>query len=306
MHGPCGSTDKFSPCMQNDKCTKHFPKKFVHTTIVDEEGYPVYRRSNNCRTIEKNGIHLDSRYVVPPNRKLLLTYGAHINVEWCNQSRSIKYLFKYINKEYDHVTTIFSQNTHADGSSTVDEINTYYDCHYISPCETAWRIFLFLIHHREPPVERLSFHLEDEQCVFFSDEDPIENVTNKSTVRESQFSSWFEAKKKCPEARDFTYAKFPLKFWWDRSSKKWERRKNSAFSIGRIFFVTPGSGEIYYLRLLLNVIKGPTSYVELRRINNNDHATFIDACYALGLLDDDKEYIDAIKEASTSGTPSYL
>ncbi|KAM3238286.1 hypothetical protein P3L10_013317 [Capsicum annuum] len=82
MHGPCGSTDKFSPCMQNGKCTKHFPKKFVHTTTLDEEGYPVYRRRDNGKTIEKNNIHLDSRYVVPHNRKLLLTYGAHINVEW--------------------------------------------------------------------------------------------------------------------------------------------------------------------------------------------------------------------------------
>ncbi|KAG5610821.1 hypothetical protein H5410_022102, partial [Solanum commersonii] len=66
------------------------------------------------------------------------------------------------------------------------------------------------------------------------------------------------------------------------------------------------SGEIYYLRLLLNVIKGPTSYEELRRINNYDHPTFRDACYALGLLDDDKEYIEAIKEASTWGMASYL
>ncbi|KAM3218975.1 hypothetical protein P3L10_023506 [Capsicum annuum] len=175
----------------------------------------------------------------------------------------------------------------------------YYDCRYISPCEDAWRIFKFSIHRRESSVERLSFHLEDEQYESFSDEDPIENVTDKSTVRESQFLSWFEANKKFSEARDLTYTEFPLKFWWDRSSKRWERRKNSAFSIGRIFFVTPGSGEIYYLKLLLNVIKGPISYEELRRINNNNHATFRDACYALGLLDDDKEYIDAIKEAST-------
>ncbi|KAM3235661.1 hypothetical protein P3L10_015698 [Capsicum annuum] len=82
MHGPCGSTSKFSPCIQNDKCTKYFPKKFVHTTTVDEEGYPIYRRRDNSRTTEKNSIHLDSRYVVPHNLKLLLTYGAHINVEW--------------------------------------------------------------------------------------------------------------------------------------------------------------------------------------------------------------------------------
>ncbi|KAG5610802.1 hypothetical protein H5410_022083 [Solanum commersonii] len=69
------------------------------------------------------------------------------------------------------------------------------------------------------------------------------------------------------------------------------KRKTSAFSIGRIFFVPPGSGEQYYLRLLLNAVKGPTSYEEIRRINDIDHETFRDACYALGLLDDDKEYV---------------
>ncbi|XP_059289718.1 uncharacterized protein LOC132043247 isoform X6 [Lycium ferocissimum] len=302
MHGPCGSARKSSPCMQNGKCTKHFPKKFVDATTVDEEGYPVYRRRDNGRTIMKNGIELDNRYVVPHNRFLLLKYGAHINVEWCNQSRSIKYLFKYVNKGHDRATAAFSQSTHEDGSSTVDEINMYYDCRYISPCEAAWRILKFPIHHREPPVERLSFHLPNEQPVIFSDDDHIENVVNRPTVRESMFLSWFEANKEYPEARDLTYAEFPLKFRWDQNLKKWVRRKTSAFSIGRIFFVTPGSGELYYLRLLLNIIKGPISYDELR----NDHSTFRDACYALGLLDDDKEYVDAIKEASNWGMPSYL
>ncbi|XP_070004230.1 uncharacterized protein [Nicotiana sylvestris] len=247
MHGPCGSARKSSPCMLNGRCTKHFPKKFVEATTVDEEGYPVYRRTDNGRTIMKNGIDFDN-------------------------------------------------STHDNGSSTVDEINMYYDCRYISPCEAAWRIFKFPIHHREPSVERLSFHFPNEQNVIFSDDDPIDNVANRPTVKESMFLGWFEANKNFSEARDLTYAEFPLKFWWNQKFKKWEKRRKFGFSIGRIFFVTPGSGEIYYLRLLLNVIKGPTSYEQLRRINNHDYLIFRDACYALGLLDDDKEYVDAIKE----------
>lgn len=244
--------------------------------------------------------------MVSHNRFLLLKYGAHINVEWCNQSRSIKYLFKYVNKGNDRVTAAFSQSMNEEDSSNIDEINMYYDCRYISSCEAAWRILEFPIHHREPPVERLAFHLQDEQNVIFSDDDPIDAVANRPRVRESMFLSWFEANKRFTEARELTYAEFPLKFVWKKDTKTWEKRRTSAFSIGRIFFVPPGSGELYYLRLLLNVIRGAKSYEDLKRINNRDHQTFRDACYALGLLDDDKEYVDAINEASDWGMPSYL
>ena len=94
VHGPCGVARRDSPCMFEGKCSKYFPKKYLDATKVDGEGYPVYRRRNNGRTIWKSGIPLDNRYIVPHNRYLLMKYGAHVNVEWCNQSRSIKYLFK--------------------------------------------------------------------------------------------------------------------------------------------------------------------------------------------------------------------
>lgn len=75
--------------------------------------------------------------MVPHNRFLLLKYGAHINVEWCNQSKSIKYLFKYVNKWNDRVTAAFSQSVNKEDSSNFDEINMHYDCRYISSYEVA-------------------------------------------------------------------------------------------------------------------------------------------------------------------------
>lgn len=65
---------------------------------MDQDGYPVYKRRDNGHTIEKNRIILHNGHVVPHNPSLLLKYEAHINMEGCNQSTSIKYLFKYINK----------------------------------------------------------------------------------------------------------------------------------------------------------------------------------------------------------------
>lgn len=66
------------------------------------------------------------------------------------------------------------------------------------------------------------------------------------------------------------------------------------------------SGEVYYLRVLLNIVRGPTSFEEIRTVNGFVHETYKDSCYALGLLDDDKEYIEAIKEASFWSSGKYL
>nr|XP_029145189.1 uncharacterized protein LOC112717234 [Arachis hypogaea] len=306
MHGPCGSAKRDSPCMENGKYIRHFPKKFVDNTTVDDDGYPIYRRRDDGRTIKKSGVDLDSRYVVPHNRTLLLKYGAHINVEWCNQSRSIKYLFKYVNKGHDRVTASFYKSATADTKSDdCDEISMYYDCRYISPCEAVWRIFGYNMHYRDPSVIRLGFHLPDEQPVVFKDDEYLDEVARKASVKESMFLGWFEANKTNPEARCLTYVEFSSKFVWKPDTRKWFPRKSHSV-IGRIFFVPPGSGEIYYLRLLLNFVKGPTCYEDIRTIDGVVYSSFRDACYAMRLLDDDKEYIDAIKEASHWGSGEYL
>lgn len=105
MHGPCG----LSPCMKNRKYSKFFPKKFNETTIVNQDGFPQYRRRANTHKIFKNGVSLDNIHVVPYNIRLLLKFQAHINMEWCNQYSSIKYLFKYIHKGYDRITASIIQ-----------------------------------------------------------------------------------------------------------------------------------------------------------------------------------------------------
>ncbi|XP_072066805.1 uncharacterized protein [Arachis hypogaea] len=130
LHGPCGLISRpTSPCMEEGHCIRHFSKKFYEVTTVDEDGYPSYRHRDNGRMVKLSGIHLNNRYVVPLNKLLLLKYCVHINVEWCNQSRSIKYLFKYVNKGSDRVTASFYTNSTSDNSSIkVDEVKMFYDC----------------------------------------------------------------------------------------------------------------------------------------------------------------------------------
>ena len=149
--------------MNAGKCTKYYPKGFQSTTTVDEDGYPKYKRRDIGVSFEKNGATIDSRYVVPYNPHLLVRYGGHINVEYCNKSNSIKYLFKYVNKGHDRSTIgVSKKDNTTDKDKPVDEIQQYYDCRYVSPCESVWRIFKFDIHHKWPSVMKLTFHLENE------------------------------------------------------------------------------------------------------------------------------------------------
>lgn len=155
--------------MKEFKCSKGFPKSFRNHTTVDSDGYPLYRRRDNSRTVDKGGTTLDNRSVVPYNAFLLKRYQSHINVEWCNQSGAIKYLFKYINKGPDRITAALyegdNDNNVQHQERTVDELEDYLDCRYISACEAAWRIFGYELHYRTPAVERLSFHLPGEQSI---------------------------------------------------------------------------------------------------------------------------------------------
>lgn len=90
IHGPCSVANTSSPCMKDGRCSRYYPKKFQNSTILDENGFPVCRRRDNGNTIVKKGVTIDNRSVVPYNPMLLMKYQAHINMEWCNQSTSIK------------------------------------------------------------------------------------------------------------------------------------------------------------------------------------------------------------------------
>jgi hypothetical protein len=74
--------------------------------------------------------------------------------------------------------------------------------------------------------------------------------------------------------------------------------RKRGFAIGRMYYAHPTSNECYYLRMLLNCVKGATSYEHLRIVDGREHYTFKDACIAMGLLADDNEWHQALEEAS--------
>ncbi|GJY03463.1 helicase [Tanacetum coccineum] len=261
LHGPCGAEAKYAPCTNEGKCSKHFPKKFLVETIINEDGYPVYRRRDNKITAVKGKFTYDNIHVVPHNRYLLLKYHAHINVEWCNRSKAIKYLFKYLNKGPDRATIAIQENVKAgaNGASdqimVVDEIKNYLNFRFLSPCEAVWRLFSFDINYAYPTVMQLNYHLPEQNAITLRDSEDLPALLERESINITMFTEW-------------------------------------------IVYSTPASGERYFLRMLLNVVRGARSFTELKMVNKINYATFKAACFAYGLLNDDKEWTHAIVEAS--------
>ncbi|KAF5793897.1 putative DNA helicase [Helianthus annuus] len=302
MHGPCGELNPSSPCMHNQKCTKGYPKNYCDETFIRNDGWPCYKRPNNSRTVRvgSQDIRLDNRYVVPYNRDLLVKYGCHINVEWCNQGMLVKYLFTYLNKGPDRATAVLegpnSRTSFASLLRNENEIEEYINCRYISAIEACWKLFSFDMNYRSVAVERLPFHEEGCNRVYFRDDADVADVAQRSTSAFSKFTAWMEANRNHPEGRNLTYVEYPTHYTWHEKDRQWMPRYGGN-TIGRIYHVNPSMGEKYYLRLLLNVVRGPRSFKEIRTVDGVEYPNYMLACKALSLLGDDVEWVEAIREA---------
>jgi hypothetical protein len=140
VHGPCGILNKQSPCMADDQCTKNYPKQFCAETTFSIDGYPMYRRREDGRTIvvgpAARPYEVDNRWIVPYNPYLTKKFRAHINLEACTSIKSVKYLFKYVYKGHD------CANIEVTETDTINhnEVKTFLDARYVSAPEAFWRI----------------------------------------------------------------------------------------------------------------------------------------------------------------------
>ena len=136
MHGPCGVSNAKSPCMVDGKCTKQFPKDFVEKTYAAADGYSHYRRRNDGKFVEKNGVRLDNRYVVSYNPYLSMKYSAHINVEICSSIKSCKYLYKYVYKGPDMASVAIESTNNEEREISRDEIQKFVNSRFITMSES--------------------------------------------------------------------------------------------------------------------------------------------------------------------------
>ncbi|GFS96145.1 ATP-dependent DNA helicase [Trichonephila clavipes] len=289
IHGPCGAFNNNSSLMSDGKCTKRYPRKLVSDTITGNDGYPLYRR----RSVEDGGksvvlkirnidIEVDNHWIVPYSPLLSNTFKAHINVEYCNSVKSIKYICKYVNKGSD--MAVFGVRNVA---APLDEINQYQLGCYIS---------------------------SNEARVYFT----ADNVRTRALVPPATTLTAFYSL--CQDdlfAKTLLYSKVPKFNTWNASTKKFQRRKQgkaveghtnlySSDALRRLYTVHPNNTECFYLRLLLINIRGPISFQDLRTVNGQLCATYRQACQELNLLENDAHWDTALADASNTARPQQI
>ncbi|KAJ2935002.1 hypothetical protein H1R20_g2134, partial [Candolleomyces eurysporus] len=299
IHTPCGADgDQNSPCLRNGRCSKCFPKGFREQTSVSEDSYAQLRRRNNGRkaTVTRKGrqFEVDNRYVVAYSRYLLWKYQCHINVECIASIKAIKYIYKYVYKGHDRTIAEIARNN--------NEVQQYLDARYVSACEALWRLLHFRMHEEIPNIVRLQVHLPNLQWHTFNParQRDLQQVLQDASNRDTTLTAWFKSNSDSQDGQNLLYQDYPAMYTWDTKKRKWNRRvlERKMKAIGRMYYVHAASGERFYLRLLLTVVTGATSFEDLRTVEGTVYPSFREACIRRGLLDDDNEWRQCLQEAA--------
>ncbi|XP_061385321.1 uncharacterized protein LOC133320740 [Danaus plexippus] len=322
IHGPCGALNPSSPCMKEGKCTKKYPRALLKDTQTNDKGYPLYRRrtpgdGGRTITLKTRGgtqeVLVDNSWIVPYSPLLSKIYNCHINVEFCNTVQAIKYICKYINKGSDQA--IF--NIRQQGNVNIDprdEVQTYRAGRYVSSNEAAWRILGLPLHERHPTVTHLAVHLPNGQRIYFTENNFRERM---AAPPKTTLTAFFLLCQNDAFAKTLLYVDVPRYYTWNVSSKEWKRRLQgtpvdgwpgvkAGDALGRIYTVHVSNFECYCLRMLLNVVQGPTSFLDLKTVDGQELQTFRQACEKLGLLEDDNHWDATMEEAVLCRSPSQI
>ena len=301
-------------------CSKSYPKDFQEETVDTEEGYPIYRRRNNGRAVSLRNGRIGRRQplggaaqpgaaaqvCLPPER------GGLQRHQGCEVYLQIR-----LQRVGQGVAQGGSAAAAADPGAAAgdavrplrDEIQNYVDGRYLSATEAAWRIFSFALGDQEPAVIRLQIHMPGQQPVRFDAAAAIAEVVE--VEHSSMLVAFFDLCAVQPQERfvaELLYVHVPEFFSWDRKAQCWRRRTRMGPRppIGRVYAVHASQGEIFYLRILLQHVRGPYSFAAVRTVDGHECPTFREACIQRGLLREDAEWSNCLRQAAEYQMPRQL
>lgn len=107
-------------------------------------------------------------------------------------------------------------------------------------------------------------------------------------------------------AHQYTYYQLPEHYGFDHQTRSWHKRRLRHDTIARMYTVHPKDGERYMLRVLLMHVTGAKGFEELRTYKGIIYPSFWAAAQARGLLTNDAEWINCLREANALQHPRHL
>ncbi|GFX33215.1 ATP-dependent DNA helicase [Trichonephila clavipes] len=170
----------------------------------------------------------------------------------------------------------------------------------------------FSIHERFLAVTHLGIHLENGQIIYFDTSNVRTVVENP---RNTTLMAFFDLCHKDEFAASLLYEEISGYYTFNKQNGTFQRRLRGTpveghpgifheHTLGRIYTIHPNNRECYHLRMLLNVVKGPTSFESLKSVNGILCPTYQAACLALGLLEGYNPRCHILTDASISSSAS--
>ncbi|GJZ69211.1 DNA helicase [Tanacetum coccineum] len=156
-------------------------------------------------------------------------------------------------------------------------------------------------------IDEIKNYLDARYRVVFRETDQLDSLVLNSHKKKTTLTEWLYYNEQNADGRHLTYLNFPSEYVWYLNGKFWRRRRiKTKSSIGRLAYVHPAAGDLFYQRMLLCHQTGCTSFPGIRTVNDVIYPTCRDACQALGLLQDDQEWEVTLQEAALTATPAEL
>ncbi|CAG8616463.1 15940_t:CDS:1, partial [Cetraspora pellucida] len=156
-----------------------------------------------------------------------------------------------------------------------------------------------------PPVLRLQVHLPYRQNITFLQNKKLKDIIDDEQNKKTMLTEYFKMNEINPDARNYLYCEFPRHYVWNKTNKKWTKQYQGNM-IGRMYTVNPNEGERYYLRLLLNYVKGATSFTDLKNVGSYKCKTFQDSALMRGIIEAENPYRNTMQEAKQFKMPYAL
>src|SRR6266536_2782678 len=130
--------------------------------------------------------------------------------------------------------------------------------------------------------------MPNKQTVTFGPKTNTAELRQRAEESRSNLITFFDYNRDYTDGRHLLYHEFPTHYVYNKKEKTWTPRKKDK-TVSRIYYINPGTGERFFLRIFFITVFSPISYKYLRTINSVLYGIFKEIYLTRGLITNNNE-----------------